>query len=582
MNETTAAGPAANSWGQPSADVKIKMAVLAVVLAGAFMILLDATIVNVAVPAIQRGLHASYSAVEWMVGGYALTYGLLLIPAGRLGDRIGHKTTYLAGLAGFTAASVLCGTSGSPAELVTWRVVQGAMAGVMNPPILAVIQAVFPQQERGKAFGLYGAIAGVATAIGPLAGGLLIAWNLHGWDWRPVFLVNLPIGIAGLGAALRLVPQTRGKAGPLDLGGTVLVCAAMLLITYPLVQGQSAGWPAWTFASLGAAGPVLAAFALWERHLLRRGRTPLVDVTLFANRSFAAGTGLSLVYFAGFIGLLFALSLYLQTGLGWTALHAGLTILPFAAGTLAGGAVSDYAARQLGRGVLLLGAAVVACCTAAVIGIVHADGTALSGLQLLAPLLAGGVGSGLVIAPSVDVVLSGIRWQDAGSASGVLGASQRLGQAIGIAVVGVALFGSLAAGAPRAAAQQLPGLRQQLTGAGLSQPAARAASARFAGCFARQSAAPDPTATPPGCMASHSPGAAAFRSAGHQALAGDFTHAMQAAAWYPLGAMVLTILLVLLLPRRSRSTGPDRDQSPGPDWQQPDEMPAASSPGSAA
>lgn len=578
MSETTAAGRAANSWDQPSAEVKSRMAVLAVVLVGAFMILLDATIVNVAVPAIQRGLHSSYSAVEWMVSGYALAYGLLLIPAGRLGDRVGHKTTYLAGLAGFTAASVLCGTSGSPAELVAWRVVQGAMAGLMNPPILAVIQAVFPQQERGKAFGFYGAIAGVATAIGPLAGGLLIAWNPHGWDWRPVFLVNLPIGIAGIAAALRLVPQTRGKADPLDLIGAALVCAAMLLITYPLVQGQSAGWPLWSFACLGAAAPVLAMFFLWERRMLRRGRTPLVDVTLFANRSFAAGTGLSLVYFAGFIGLLFALSLYLQIGLGWTALHAGLAILPFAAGILVGGAVSDYAARKLGRGVLLLGAAVVACCITAIIGVVHADGTALSGLHLLPALLAAGVGSGLVIAPSVDVVLSGIRWQDAGSASGVLGASQRMGQAIGIAVVGVALFGSLAAGAQGAAARQAPALQHQLTAAGLSQPAARAAAAHFAGCFARQSAAPEPTTTPPGCAAGRSAGGAAFNDAAHQALAGNFTHAVQTAAWYPLGAMVLTFAQVLLLPRRSRAAGPGAEESAGDDWRHMDELPSASSP----
>jgi len=556
VDDIRAGGQAGSSWEQPGAGNPRRMAVLAVVLVGAFMILLDATIVNVAVPSIQRSLHASYSAVEWVVSGYALAYGLLLIPAGRLGDRIGHKTTYLAGLGGFTIASVLCGTSASPAELVAWRVVQGAMAGVMNPPILAVIQAVFPPKERGQAFGIYGAIAGVATALGPLAGGLLIAWNLHGWDWRPVFLVNLPIGIAGVGAALRLVPQTRGHADRLDLVGAGLVSAAMLLFTYPLIQGQSAGWPAWTFACLGGAAPVLAAFALWERRMLRRGRTPLVDVTLFANRSFAAGTGVSLAYFAGFIALLFALSLHLQIGLGWSALHAGLTILPFAVGTLVGGAISDPVATKLGRGVLLIGAAVVGCCIAAVIGIIHHDGTALSGLQLLPALLVGGVGSGLVIAPSVDVVLSGIRWQDAGSASGVLGASQRLGQAVGIAVVGVALFGTLATYAPHAAAEAAPGLRQQLTAAGLSRPAAQASATRFAGCFARQAAAPDPVATPPGCGSGRSPGSAAFSSATHQALAANFTHAVQVAAWYALGAIVLTVLGVLLLPRRRRREDP--------------------------
>jgi EmrB/QacA subfamily drug resistance transporter len=551
VSETTATGRPADSWDGPVPGAPNRMAVLACVLVGAFMILLDATIVNVAVPTIQRSMHASYSAVEWVVSGYALAYGLLLIPAGRLGDRVGHKKTYLAGLAGFTAASVLCGTSGSAAELIAWRVVQGAMAGVMNPPILAVIQAVFPAKERGRAYGLYGAVAGVATALGPLAGGLLIAWNLHGWGWRPVFLVNLPIGVIGLAAALRLVPESRGRADSIDIPGAVLVSAAMLLITYPLIQGQSSGWPAWAFACLGAAVPLLAAFVLWEWRTIRRGATPLVDIRLFRNRSFSAGTGVSLAYFAGFIGLLFVLSLHLQVGLGWSALHAGLAILPFAAGTFVGGAVSDQVTKRLGRGVLLLGAAVVALSTVAVILIIHSEGPALSGLQLLPALLIGGIGSGLVIAPSVNVVLSGIGWQDAGSASGVLGASQRLGQAVGIAVVGVALFGSLASNAPHAAVRGAPRLEQRLMAAGLSSPAARAGAAHFAACFATQSRALDPSVTPPGCGPGRDPAAAiVFRDAGRQALASNFTHGVQVAALYALGAIILTLLLVLLLPRR--------------------------------
>ena len=571
MSETTAAGQAAGSVDSRVPDVPNRMAVLACVLAGGFMILLDGTIVNVAIPTIQRSLHANYSTVEWVVSGYALAYGLLLIPAGRLGDRIGHKKTYLAGLAGFTVASVLCGTAGSPAGLVAWRVVQGAMAGVLNPPVLAVIQAVFPPKERGKAYGLYGATAGIATALGPLAGGLLIAWNLNGWGWRPVFLVNLPVGIIGLAAAARLVPESRARAGSLDLPGVALVSAAMLLITYPLIQGQSSGWPPWTFACMAAAAPVLTMFALWERRTIARGATPLVDIRLFRNRSFAAGTGLSLAYFAGFIGLLFVLSLFFQAGLGWSALRAGLAILPFAAGTFVGGAFSDQLANRLGRGVLLLGATVVAVGTVAVIVIIHSQGPAVSAWQTLPALLIGGIGSGLVIAPSVDVVLSGVGWQDAGSASGVLGASQRLGQAIGIAVAGVALFGSLTANAPHAAAQAAPRLHQRLTTARLIGPAVHAAVAHFARCFQRRSSAADPTAVPPGCTPSgHRMADAAFRAAERQALASNFTHAVQIAAVYALGAIVLTLLLVLLLPRRQRQQqgGGEEGQWAGPEDQQ--------------
>jgi EmrB/QacA subfamily drug resistance transporter len=485
-------------WDQPARDVPNRMAILAVMLVGGFVILLDATIVNVAIPTVQRSLHASDGAIEWIVSGYALAYGLLLIPAGRLGDRIGHKRTYLIGLAGFTAASVLCGTCATAGELVAWRVVQGAMAGLMNPPILAIIQAIFPRAERGKAFGLYGAVAGLATALGPLAGGLLIAWNLNGWDWRPVFLVNLPIGIAGLAAAARIVPESRGKPDSLDLAGIGLVSAAMVLITYPLIEGPGAGWAPWTFACLASALPVLALFAWWEAWTARRGKTPLVNMSLFASRSFAAGTLVSLVYFAGFVGFLFVLSLYLQVGLGWSALHAGLAILPFAAGTFAGAACSDPIATRIGRGVLQVGSIAVALATLAVILIIHAEGAGVSALALLPALLAGGVGSGLVIAPNVEFVLSGVPWQDAGSASGVLNTSQRLGQAVGVAVVGVALFTSLGAAAPHGAPQD---------------------------------------------------------AAGQQALARAFTHATQVASLYALGAIAGTALLIPLLPRRARREG---------------------------
>jgi EmrB/QacA subfamily drug resistance transporter len=558
VSETGISQSAPAGWGEQVPDVPNRMAVLAVLLTGGFMILLDATIVNVAIPSIQRNLHASYSAVEWVVSGYALAYGLLLIPAGRLGDRVGHKKTYLAGLAGFTIASVLCGTAASPAALVAWRVVQGAMAGLLNPPILAVIQAIFPPAQRARAFGFYGAVAGVATALGPLAGGLLITWNLHGWDWRPVFLVNLPIGIAGFAAAVWLIPEARGRRDSLDFAGAALITAVLLLITYPLIEGRSAGWPAGMMATLAAALPVLALFVAWERRIARRGRTPLVNVALFTNRSFAAGTAVSLVYFAGFIGLLFALSLCLQAGLGWSALHAGLTILPFAAGTFCGAAVSDLVTKRIGRGVLLIGSAVVAVATAAVILIIHQEGVALSSLSLLPALLIGGIGSGLVIAPNVDVVLSGVPLAEAGSASGVLNASQRLGQAVGIAVIGVALFGSLSSYAPRAAAATAPRLQHQLIAAGLSGPAASGVASGFPGCFTRQTRSADPTVPPPGCQASHGgPAAVAIASATRAALARNFTRGAQIAMAWALGAVVLTFLLCFLLPRRPRG----RDES---------------------
>lgn len=332
----------------PTAPVR-RGAVLAVILIGAFMILLDGTIVNVAVVPIQRDLDASYGAIEWIVSGYALAYGLLLIPAGRLADRIGHRRVLMIGLAAFTAVSLLCGLAATPGQLIALRVLQGAAAGVLNPPILAIIQAVYPPAERGKALAAYGATAGVSTALGPLLGGLLITWNIGGLDWRPIFLLNVPIGLAGLLATARVVPESRGRGGSLDPVGIALVSAVLLLITYPLVQGREAGWPWWSFACLIAAAPVLVGFVAWEFRRAHRGREPLIDMRLFGNRSFAAGVALGLCFFAGFIGIIFALSLYLQLGIDRPVLAAGVAIMPFAVGVLAGSWASEPLAARLGR-----------------------------------------------------------------------------------------------------------------------------------------------------------------------------------------------------------------------------------------
>ena len=523
---------------------------LAVVLAGAFMILLDSTIVNVAIPSIQRDLGASYNAIEWVVSGYALAYGLLLIPAGRLADRYGHKRLFLLGLLGFTATSAFCGTANSPETLMGWRVAQGAMAGIMNPAILAIIQATFVPRERGKAFGMYGAVAGVAVALGPLLGGLLIQANVQGLDWRPIFLLNLPIGVL---TAMRPGQERRGRGGSLDLLGALLVSAAVVLISVPLIEGRAAGWPLWTFLSLAAAVPVIVGFAFWEARLLRLGRDPLIDLRLFRNRAFSVGVVIGLSYFSGFIGLVFALSLYLQIGLGFSALAAGLTLLPFALGSFASSAVSDAIAARIGKWVLLLGSGMVIAGVLLVLATIRLRGIAISSWDLLPSLLLARLGSGLVIAPNVDIVLAGVPWQDAGAASGVLNTAQRLGNAFGVAIVGMVLFGSLAANAELAATAVTPQLRQDLTAAFGSAATAETAMADFVPCFVAQAKAGDPTATVPGCEfpppGPGDPVDEAFATAAGTALKLDFTQAMQSAALSAVAAVTVTFLLVFALPR---------------------------------
>lgn len=418
--------------------------VLGVVLAAAFMILLDATIVNVALPTVRQGLGASDAAVQWVVAGYALAYGLLLIPAGRLGDRFGHRRVLLVGLIGFTVTSALCGASTSPGELVGWRVAQGVMAGVLNPPVLAIIQAVFPPQERGKAFGWYGAMAGVSTAAGPLVGGLLIAADLGGLDWRPIFLINVPVGVVVLALVIRLVPEVHGRGGGLDPVGVALIAAALLLLTVPLVQGPELDWPTWTIVCLVLALPAFAVFAGWEHRRTRHDLTPVVDVRLFTRRPFTAGVAVSLVHFAGFIGLVFALSLYLQLGAGRSALATGLVLMAFALGTLAGASASDTAARRLGRTVLHLGSGLLALGIAGALAALTLSSTPAV-WWLMPGLAVAGIGNGLVIAPVTTVVLAGVPGPDAGAASGVLNTAQRVGQALGTAVLGLILFTALGA-----------------------------------------------------------------------------------------------------------------------------------------
>ncbi len=435
------------SWGQAHTEVDPRRWwALASVLTGAFMILLDGTIVNVALPAIQTDLSTSYADVEWVISGYVLAYGLLLIPAGRLGDRVGHRKVLMIGMVGFVLFSVLCATSQNSAQLITWRVLQGAMAGVLNPQVLAVIQLGFPNEEKGKAYAIYGAVSGVGVAVGPIVGGALIQANIAGWDWRPIFLINAPIGLIAIVMSLALVKDTRGRGGSLDPVGIGLVSAAVLLLSVPLVEGQSRGWPAWTWICFALSAVALLSFVLWEQRAKRIGGSPLIDMALFGNRAFSAGVGIGLTYFAGFISLFFLLSLMLQAGLHKSALTAGLIILPFAAGTFFGAAMSEGLAQKLGRGVLILGSGMVTIGIGATIWVLYLQSADLSGWELIAPLAFGGIGSGLVIAPNVSLVLEHVPWQDAGAVSGILNTAQRVGQALGIAIVGVALASSLKSG----------------------------------------------------------------------------------------------------------------------------------------
>ncbi|MGX9789465.1 MFS transporter [Mycobacterium sp. MMS18-G62] len=422
-----------------------KWLALAVLLAGGFMALLDATIVNVALPTIRTSIGASNATLSWIVSGYALAFGLALIPAGRVGDRWGHKWVFITGLSLFTLASLACGLAQNDGQLIAARAVQGLAGGVFFTTITALIQLMFADPQRGRAFAILGATIGFSTALGPLAGGLIIQAFGAESGWRLVFGVNLPIGIVAVAAAVVFLPGGAESAdSAADWPGLALLTAGLVALLTPLIEGQQEDWPVWTYASMAGGAALFVLFGLWERRLENANGNPLVPPRLFTHPSFAGGVLLALVYFAAFTSIFFTIALLWQAGLGRTALQSGLVAMPFAVGTIVGASQSDVLAARFGRSVLIVGLGLVTAGITVVWLIFALSAPArYNGRELLAPLLVAGVGSGLFIAPNADFIVATVERRDAGAASGVIGTMQRIGSAIGIAIIGTVLFGTL-------------------------------------------------------------------------------------------------------------------------------------------
>ncbi len=527
---------------------------LAILLLAAFMNLLDVSIVNIAIPSIQRNLHASYADVQWALAGYTLAYALVLITGGRLGDTFGRKRLFLIGVAGFTIMSALCGLATGPGMLIACRVIQGAMGGIMVPQVLAVIQVIFPAKERIKALAGFGVTAGLGTVSGPLLGGLLIQHNLFGWDWRPIFLINVPVGIIAFLASAYLVRESKAASPPkLDPVGVALISAALLLLLYPLVQGRQFGWPAWTFVSMALSAPALAAFVWYERIKTRRDGSPLVQLSLFRDRAFSAGMTVAMTFFLGIASFGLVLTLFLQLGLGFTPLHAGLTFLPFSAGVLVSSGAAARLAPMFGRGVTMTGALVSAAGMATLIGTVHHVGAAVTTWDLVPGLAAVGLGLGAVIAPLADIVLAHVPQRDAGSASGVFNTGLQLGNSIGIALIGVIFFALLGSQSAAAARAVTPQLRGGLAAAGVPAQYTGHIVTQFGDCLHARLVATDPTVTPAVCHPTHGqvlPAAAhpVLASAGGAALHTDFASSLVRTLWFQLGVFVLSFLVMFAIP----------------------------------
>ncbi|MHC0433319.1 MFS transporter [Streptomyces sp. O3] len=425
----------------PTADRRRWFA-LAIVMTAAFMDLVDVTIVNIALPTIRQNEGASDSQLQWITAGYALAFAAGLITGGRLGDIYGRKRLFLTGIAGFTLASALCGFAANPEMLVASRLLQGGMAALMVPQVLSIVHATFPAHERGKVFGMFGAVVGLGAVSGPLLGALLTQWNLFGLEWRPIFLINLPVGIAGLLLGSRFITESKApKALRLDLVGVALVTVALLMLLYPLTEGRALGWPLWGYVSMGGALVVFAVLAAYERKKTRRDGSPLIELSLFRVKSFAAGIAVQLGF--GIVcGIFFLVwTLYMQIGLGWSVLRAGLTGVPFSiAVSLAAGVSVEKLVPRFGRKVLQAGALTMAAGLLLYFWAAGRYGMEISSWQMATPLVVMGLGMGLIVAPLTDAVLSDVPKEHSGSASGLINTTLQMGNALGLGLVSVVFF----------------------------------------------------------------------------------------------------------------------------------------------
>lgn len=413
---------------------------LAVLLLAGFVTIFDLFVVNVAIPSLQQGLGASFAQIGFIVAGYELAFGVLLITGGRLGDLFGRRRLFIVGMGGFALASALCGVAPNAGFLVAARVLQGLAAALLFPQVYASIRVNFNGDDARRAFGLLGMTLGLAAIAGQLLGGWLIHADIFGLGWRSIFLINVPIGVIAILAA-RFIPESRAPQRPaLDAVGVVLVSAGLSLLLVPLIEGPGRGWPGWSLWLLVAAALLLAIFHRQQEWQRIAGRQPLVDMQLLRQRRFALGVLLVLLVYSTASSFFLCFALLLQAGLALDPFAAGSIFAPCSVGFVA---VSLSAPRLLacwGMKVIVAGAFAYAASVALLIAQVWSAAAALQPMQLIPALIVLGSSQALIMTPLLNVVLGFIEEARAGMAAGVIATVQQVGAALGVAVVGM-LFG---------------------------------------------------------------------------------------------------------------------------------------------
>jgi EmrB/QacA subfamily drug resistance transporter len=439
--------PMAQSPAQSSAvfapDPRRWVALATLLLVG-FMNLMDVTIVNVALPSLQRDLSATTSQIEWVVAGFVLAFALGLLPFGRLGDIIGKKTIFLVGVGLFTVMSVFCGLAPNIETLVAARILQGLAGAIMTPQVLSIIQNIFPSEERGFAFAMFGVVASLAAVTGPVLGGFLISLDLFGMDWRPIFLINLPIGIFAIVMGIQKIPESKGNpALSNDWIGIAIVTLASFFLIFPLIEGRTFGWPLWIFAMMVLSVPGMIAFVSWQKHQERNGRPQLLPMNLLRNKNYVLGTLATAGFFAGIPGFFMVVALLLQTGYGLTPFQSGATTIPFPIGIFIASAIAGKFGPRLLKPRLLVGISIsllgMFLAREAILGIVGS----VDQRVFILPLFIAGIGMGTSMSVLFQLALADVPHTEAGSGSGGIQAVQQLGGAIGIAVIGQVFFSSI-------------------------------------------------------------------------------------------------------------------------------------------
>ena len=423
---------------------------LIVLLTGAFLPAFDFFVVNVALPAMHTTLGARPEDLELVVAGYGLSFAVLLITGGRLGDLYGRKTLFMVGMVGFTIASALCGLATSPRVLIAARVLQGLTAALMNPQVLAIIRVTFPENERARAIGYFGTTLGLASIAAQLVGGALIQADIAGLGWRPIFLVNVPVGAVALFFAARTLHNSRAQGRPtLDFGGIALATVTLALLIFPLVEGGGLGWPWWALVLLAASAPSLAAFVLYELHLQHRNRSPLVSMRLFRDPAFSIGLAMAVTFFSGLAAFFMGLTIFLQQGLGYGPLATGLVFVAFGLGFVGASLLSSRVSRRIGPLTISLGTVLMATGLLAIVVLASRAHGGPVNLAVLWPVLIWyGCGQGLALPTLVASVVGSSRIppQEAGAASGVFTMVQQVAFALGVALIMGLFFTVLGAG----------------------------------------------------------------------------------------------------------------------------------------